>query len=174
MLMTSLSPAGTGICRRDPRPQLSIIERRVVLLSREDEAPPGRFGRAWQRFARRAFGRTIANQLADPRLEALRRHAVLLRISGGTASEEQTRQFVAAGFDARLSEQIWPLCAAPAPDRARHAVRLRRILLATAIWMGILPPVAIELGDFLDDGMIGTLLAGLVFASFAPLVARFR
>lgn len=76
---------------------LSPLERSVVFLSRNDplSSVPGQKGfRAW---IGRHFGGEPVNQLADPKLEALRRLAVLLR-HDATPSEHVQRDFLLAGY----------------------------------------------------------------------------
>lgn len=154
-------------------PTLSDLERKVVLISRGDRKPLGAFGTAVQRIARRAFGVTIARPLADDRLEALRRFAVVLRHGDGIASDAETARFVAAGYDIRLKATIYALCGDRGTARRDAASRLRGLILAAAIWAGILPPFAIALSEYFEDDMLGSLGATLIFATFAPL-ARFR
>jgi len=70
----------------------------VIALSRGDTTSsleePGRFRRTLETF----FKIRRANRLADPRLEALRRMAVLLRIGGASASADERAGFLSAGF----------------------------------------------------------------------------
>ena len=76
------------------REVLSALEQCVVALSLFDHpstiAPPSRFAR----FVGWVCGTYATNQLADERLEALRRFSILFRQSGGvlpTAEEERAR-----------------------------------------------------------------------------------
>jgi hypothetical protein len=70
----------------------------VIALARGDTAAsleePGKFRRTLEAF----FKIRRANRLADPRLEALRRMAVLLRIGGGNTSADERAGFFSAGF----------------------------------------------------------------------------
>jgi len=70
----------------------------VIALARGDTASsleePSRFRRTIEAF----FKIRRANRLADPRLEALRRMAVLLRTGRGDTSAEERAGFFSAGF----------------------------------------------------------------------------
>jgi hypothetical protein len=160
--------------RADVLPRLSALERRVVLLSRRDRMPAGPIGQFAATLARRLFGLEPANPLADARLEALRRFAIALRLGGGEPSERELAGFVAAGYDPRLSGQIFDLCGERSIARQSAAERNRRLAVMFAVWMGVLPPMAIEMADYFEDGMLGAMVAGLVFASFSPMLGRIR
>ncbi len=70
----------------------------VIALARSDSAAsletPGRLRRALESF----FKVRRPNRLADPRLEALRRMAVLLRIGRGETSADEHKGFLSAGY----------------------------------------------------------------------------
>jgi hypothetical protein len=70
----------------------------VIALARADGAAslsePGRLRRLFESF----FKIRRPNRLADPRLEALRRMAVLLRIGGGKTSDDERAGFLSAGY----------------------------------------------------------------------------
>jgi hypothetical protein len=151
---------------------LDELERRVVLLSRRDPRPAGRIGRAAARAAHILFGGRETAGLADPRLEALRRFAVLLRIGGGHVASVEIERFVAAGFAEAQIDAVWMLCADRIPAARDRAARVRRLRLIVALWAGVLPPVALALADHFGDGLIGTTGAALLFATGAPITAR--
>jgi hypothetical protein len=74
------------------------LELRVIALAEADPVasigPPTRFHRFFERW----FGFKLPNPLADERLEALRRFAVLARVTAGRLPAEEVRRFLAAGF----------------------------------------------------------------------------
>lgn len=93
----SSSPAG------DPAPaeavrSLSALEWSVVALARRDRVSslgePGRIATAMGRL----FGTSENPRLADPRLEALRRLAVLAWHHGYVVPKSELKNFLSAGF----------------------------------------------------------------------------
>jgi hypothetical protein len=92
--------------RHVPSERLSSAERQVVTLSRRDSLASVLSQRASGHVLRRLFGIAPSNPLADPRLEALRRYAVLLRHGGDLLASEARRMLRAHD----MSE-----------DRIRHA-----------------------------------------------------
>lgn len=74
------------------------LELKVIALAEADPVasigPPTRFTRFFERW----FGFKRPAPLADVRLEALRRFAVLARVAGGRLPGEEVERFVAAGF----------------------------------------------------------------------------
>lgn len=99
---------------------LSSLEWLAVAVSRRDSLSslrePGRLGTA----LRSVFGVNRDSRLADPRLEALRRMAVLSRHYGYTVPSHEVKAFLAAGFDAGQYELIVDSIGAE-----RQAARLR-------------------------------------------------
>src|SRR5687768_8002730 len=82
----------------DPGSRFAPLELTVIALAEADPVAsigiPTRFGRAFERW----FGFERPKPLADARLEALRRFAVLARVTGGRLPVEEVRHFLAAGF----------------------------------------------------------------------------
>ena len=74
------------------------VERSVIALARIDGPSSIRSPRLLARLARRLFGIGPANPLANPRLEALRRFAILARSSRGRPPRREIELFLAAGF----------------------------------------------------------------------------
>ncbi len=81
-----------------PEPRLTALEWSVVTLAERDRLgslrTPGRMAMAMALL----FGERTNPQLADPRLEALRRIAVLSWHHGYTVPSVEVRAFQAAGF----------------------------------------------------------------------------
>jgi hypothetical protein len=74
------------------------LELKVIALAEADPVasigPPKRLHRFFERW----FGFKLPNPLADERLEALRRFAVLARVTGGRLPAEEVKHFLTAGF----------------------------------------------------------------------------
>jgi hypothetical protein len=94
-------------------PRFAPLELKVIGLAEADPVasigPPTRFARWFERW----FGFERASPLADARLEALRRFAVLARVTGGQLPREEIERFVAAGFT-QLQARALQRRAAPA------------------------------------------------------------
>jgi hypothetical protein len=143
---------------------LSDLDRRVVLRSARDplsslqqRRPASRMLMGW------LFGRE-ANALADPRLEALRRFAVILRIHGLVTNAELDR-FHAAGFNARSAAAVEQMVA---PWRRRSNSKLQRLAWS---FVGL-----VAFGSYqlvvrqVEQPMVGLISAGLVVVLIAPLL----
>lgn len=78
--------------------ELSPLEWQVVALARGDRMSSVHEAGPLVRAARWLFGLTMSNALSDPRLEALRRIAVLSWHRGYSVAEDDVRAFIAAGF----------------------------------------------------------------------------
>lgn len=75
---------------------ISQLERQVIALSRSD---PVSSLRQAGRLSRWIFGRNVDfPPLADPKLEALRRYAILRRVYGERLDVEEVEKFQNAGF----------------------------------------------------------------------------
>jgi hypothetical protein len=74
------------------------LEQQVIRLAEADPVAsigaPTRFARFFERW----FGFKRPNPLADERLEALRRFAVLARVTDGQLPAEEVKRFLAADF----------------------------------------------------------------------------
>jgi hypothetical protein len=92
--------------RHDVAPQITPLERAVVYLARRDGRDtlrtPGKVG-ALLTFL---FGSKPANALADPRLEALRRYAVMFRLKGDALPPAETERLADAGFRREAIDEI--------------------------------------------------------------------
>ncbi|MGF7150549.1 hypothetical protein FHS96_004207 [Sphingomonas zeicaulis] len=90
----------------DDEPVFDALEERVIALAAADTRwsvrPRGVLGRLVERL----FGFAPANPLADPRLEALRRFAVIARTSRGRPPEDEVASFLSAGFPARAASAL--------------------------------------------------------------------
>ena len=89
-----------------PTPEFSALEWSVIRLARVDGLStlrePGRLGR----FINWLMGRSGSPELANPKLEALRRMAVLSWHFGFTVPGDDVADFLAAGFSAEQYELL--------------------------------------------------------------------
>lgn len=78
--------------------RFDALELKVIALAEADPVAslgtPTRFRRSVERW----FGFKLPRPLANERLEALRRFAVLARVSGGRLPAEEVKNFLTAGF----------------------------------------------------------------------------
>lgn len=104
----------------EERPALSELERSVIGLARGDGLStlrkPGRLSRALELL----FGVRISPMLADPRLEALRRVAVLSWRRGYAIPSVEVKAFVAAGYSPAHYELVVDTIAAAKLSDARR------------------------------------------------------
>lgn len=143
---------------------LNDVERAVVQLSRED--PLVSLDDRQSTFDRMAtvFGGRPPNTLADLRLEALRRHAVLLRLRG-VASETEMARFIAAGYSVQQSAAIERMVAPwrSRPDRGIHLSAWLVLSVAAFLTYWVVAAA-------LDERLVGLVLAGLSVITIAPLI----
>lgn len=92
--------------RRAAVSHVAPLEWQVVQLARIDGRAtlraPGRVAMV----LRWLLGGKPANGLADPRLEALRRYAVMLRLRGGALPQAETDRLLHAGFAREAIDEI--------------------------------------------------------------------
>lgn len=144
--------------------KLTDGERIVVLLSAKDPLSSLAGSRRHRRLVTSwLLGREV-NALANPRLEALRRFAVILRIQGHVTAVEMTR-FRAAGFDARNAADVEQIVSA---WRRQSNSKLQRIawslvgLVALASYHLVVMTV--------EQPMVGILFAGVAAVLIAPIL----
>ena len=108
----------TSAPRHDPVSLVGALDRTVVELARADSRwslrAPGRI----DVLLRWMFGITSTNRLADPRLEALRRFAVLLRLRGDRLPALETDRLIAAGYLREAVEELRRMIRGSAPIAA--------------------------------------------------------
>lgn len=90
---------------------LSDLERRVIELSLLDRPSDHREPSRLVRLTRWIFGDYPPNNLANERLEALRRYCIHIRITGGVASAKERGSALACGFSISLLDQAGKLVA---------------------------------------------------------------
>lgn len=84
--------------RQTPEPRFSDLEWSIIRLARLDRMWTLRTPTRLSRFFRRLIGRNPNPGLANPRLETLRRTAVLSWHFGFTVPGEDVAEFLRAGF----------------------------------------------------------------------------
>lgn len=80
--------------------QLEELERQAVLVSRSDDARSLRTSGRIDRFKALVFGHRPASRLADERLEAIRRYAVLYRLKGAELDSREVAVANSIGISA--------------------------------------------------------------------------
>jgi hypothetical protein len=146
------------------RPTLTDDERIVVLLSAKD--PLTSISPGWSygsRISAWLFGERV-NPFANPRLEALRRYAVILRSKGFVSSDEQLR-FQAAGFDDRAAAAVEDMVAAL---RTRSNKTLHCIAWATVLLIAFVSYYLVT--EAVEQPLVGLLSAGLAIVLGAPVL----
>jgi len=102
-----------GVASRAAEAAFAPIERKVVALAEADPVAsigaPSRFARFFARW----FGFERPNPLSDARLEALRRFAVLARVTGGSLPAEEVQRFLVAGFSLSQARALQRRAARP-------------------------------------------------------------
>lgn len=90
------------------------LEQTVIALAEADPVAslgaPSRFARFFESW----FGFRRHNPLADEKLEALRRFAVLARVAAGSLPAEEVRRFIAAGFSLTQARALQRRAGCPA------------------------------------------------------------
>ena len=96
----AMSPKASPKTSKATPAGFSALEWSVVMLARHDRPSslrePGRFAK----FLGRVFGESFNRRLADPKLEALRRMAVLTWHHSYSVPKHEIRAFFEAGFSA--------------------------------------------------------------------------
>ncbi|MBY8822364.1 hypothetical protein [Sphingomonas colocasiae] len=90
-------------------PVFSALEMSVVALAARDTAWSVRPRTRFVRIVEALFGIRRSNPLANPRLEALRRFAVIARTVRGAVPAPELQAFFAAGFSPRAATALSPL-----------------------------------------------------------------
>lgn len=116
-------PTGPAAARsaRNSRftPALTKLERLAVHIAQGDGIDSLAQPKRGNRFTRWLFRADRPNPLADPRLEALRRYAVLLRLRGDAMPADETRRLVDAGFALETLDEVHQLVFRPAEEMNR-------------------------------------------------------
>lgn len=102
----SIEPVETVRPPQKSRSRLSTLEQTVVALAAFDHPrsvrPEGRVAR----ILRRMFGDNTNGSLANSRLEALRRYAVLYRVEGSSIPPDESDLFEASGYVGAAADEV--------------------------------------------------------------------
>jgi hypothetical protein len=161
---------GGGCAVAPPAPvRLDDLERQAVLVSRNDDLRSLRSSGRGDRVKALVFGARPARRLADDRLEAIRRYALLYRINNGELARAEVAAAQAAGLSAaklaiiRLMVDRWR---APAAGRRPTAYAAPAILLlATAL------PLQAWLSEETGDGLIALILVLVALITAVALLS---
>ncbi|WP_404713224.1 hypothetical protein [Sphingomonas sp. MMS24-J13] len=162
-----------GHLRGHTLPRLGAQERRAVLLARSD--PPSSLHRGLgSRLLSLLFGIETPRMLADGRLEALRRYALLYRIHGKALPEIESERARDAGYsDGELARARALIDVAHAIRRPRrsgaHILAITFGLVMTAL---LAFAAVTEIAPKVDSPLIAALLVGLAIVSLAPIAGR--
>ena len=123
MVGGGMAVAPVTIDMQEVRPVLTELERSVIGIARHDGMAtlrqPGRLSR-WLGLV---FGVRISPQLADPKLEALRRIAVLSWKRGYAIASAEVKAFVAAGYSPAFYELVVDTIASARQAEGRRSRR---------------------------------------------------
>ncbi len=111
-------PAPASI--EEPRPVLTELERSVIGIARQDGLSTLRQPGRLTRWLGLVFGVRISPQLADPKLEALRRIAVLSWKRGYAIASAEVKAFLASGYSPAFYELVVDTIAAARQAEARR------------------------------------------------------
>lgn len=162
--------ASVSPTRRDDQ-ALSGLERLTVELSLRDGMNSVRIPTRMDRLLALAFGLRRALPLADPRLEALRRYAVLYRLRGDALLVDKETLAEEAGLDRAKIINIRQLI-----DRSLSARRFwgwmtaRTILSFAAI--AAIGAADLWLGRQIDSPIIALVIIGASIVTLAPFFAK--
>ena len=167
-----------GLTRSDVRPapgiaKLGVQERRVVLLARTDPQSSLHRG-AVSRLSSLLFGIEPPHMLADTRLEALRRYAILYRDHRDAMASAEIEQARAAGFsDGELARARSLIDATFGARRPRHSAReIATLVSGAAVAVLLAFAGGSQLAAALDSPLMAATLTGVAAVSLAPLAAR--
>lgn len=146
---------------------LSPLELRTLQLSQADGRASLRAPRRIERIGAMLFGSRRVSGLANTRLEALRRFAILYRLDGSRLDSGEIARAEAAGLSAVMLDRVrhivdgWP-------RRAGALVRAASLLAAVGL-TGVAGVAGyFWLADELDP-MVSAILVGAVAVTLAPL-----
>jgi len=161
------APAATSVVF----PKLGPIERETVIVSLSDEIRTARKGKL-ARLSEWIFAVRPSSGLASPRLEMLRRYAILFRVHGDALGEHDRAAFIAAGFTEAQRAEVHLMVRRFAPPRPSLGRRLAGwgfglagagLLTAGLYWW---------LTEHLGDGLISTVVLLLLAGALLPLTPR--
>jgi hypothetical protein len=165
------SPYFTARCTTSA-PLLQRIERDVLLASRHDRPSSLERTSLLGRWIARLFGFETSNRLADPRLEALRRFAVLLRRRGDRLPRCEEARIAAAGFTPTQVSEIRRLVDGNRPPR--RAFWQRRYLALVALIFTFEAVIFRLASAYFSDGLVGFAFTLTMLVAGTPLLGMRR
>lgn len=153
-------------------PLLQRIERDVLLASRRDRLSSLEKAGPLGRWIGRLFGFEGVNRLADPRLEALRRFAVLLRRRGDRLPAQEEARIRAAGFSPAQVAEVRRLIGAEHPPRRKSWKR--RYLALVALVFAIEAVIFRLASAYFSDGLVGFAFTLTMLVAGMPLFGLLR
>lgn len=155
-----------------PPPRLSALERETVRVSLVDDAWSDDSGRRLVAVTRWLFGVEPARRLANDRLEALRRYAILYRLLGSGMAQEERQRVIDAGFAAKQLEEAHALVARLAPPTPGLRQRLIRWSGGAAAAGLVAYGLYMWLVENLGDGTISMVVLLLLAGTLLPLAPK--
>lgn len=150
-------------CESKHRPDcLSAVERQIVAFARFDPISSLRPLRRSDRFLAWLFGMKRPNQLADPRLEALRRFAVLC----WKERKADLDSFLAAGYSIVQAEAVRHRIEAVRPRKASRVPWITGLLAVASA-----SALAIWLHSYFEDWLVAVLLGVITLLSTPPVLS---
>ena len=116
----ALPGAAPMIQAEEERPVLTELERSVIGIARQDGLATLRQPGRLTRWLGLVFGVRISPQLADPKLEALRRIAVLSWKRGYAIASAEVKAFLASGYSPAFYELVVDTIASARQAEARR------------------------------------------------------
>ena len=116
----ALPEAAPMIQAEEERPVLTELERSVIGIARQDGLSTLRQPGRLTRWLGLVFGVRISPQLADPKLEALRRIAVLSWKRGYAIASAEVKAFLASGYSPAFYELVVDTIASARQAEARR------------------------------------------------------
>ncbi|MBO9499036.1 MAG: hypothetical protein J7483_06245 [Novosphingobium sp.] len=173
LLQDDVSAGAGAVSFRRPAPALTAIERHAVMVSRADPLSSVRAPSRLDRLVHAVIGLKRVPGLADARLEALRRYAVLYRIQGDRIDAAELARATDGGLDGHALAQVrrivdgWNI---GRHTRLEVAVRVGFVvaLLVVAL-VG-----ASQLTALFRNGIVAWLVIGALAVTLAPALGGTR
>ncbi|MBB3473541.1 hypothetical protein [Sphingomonas sp. BK345] len=160
--------AGCAVTSTRPL-QLEELERQAVLVSRSDDARSLRTGGRAHRFKALVFGHRPVSKLANERLEAIRRYAVLYRLKGAKLGQGEVAAAYATGISAaklalvRSMVDRWRVPATKS-RLATHLIQAT-VAVSSAAWLYS------WLSEETGDGLIAIILVLVIFITIIAVAS---
>lgn len=145
---------------------LSQLERQVVTIARTDTLASLREDRRVRWVTRKLTGSRCSNKLADPRLEALRRFAVIAHHDPAAIDDAEIGRMRQAGFSVSQMDEACELVDQAPPRLCRLWPSTAAVLfVGSAAIVGFL-----RLHAILEDPLVAAAVTGVLLLPFLPIV----